>query len=73
MVTSLVSKWSGNNNDLGISSLVDNIINLENLAENNHINHAIHVEKIRGMSYERKNYVLNFTKSGIEIQEMNKH
>lgn len=70
MITSLINSSLNSINELGISSLVDNIITLGNTQRNSHLEHTIYIEKIRGMAYERKHFLLKFTSEGLKVEDM---
>jgi circadian clock protein KaiC len=54
---------------LGISSMVDNWIHLEDIEQNHFFNHGIHIVKARGMNIIRKRYILNFSTNGLSLSD----
>ena len=67
--TSLTSKREIQK-ELGISSMVDNWIQLEDIELNNEINHSIYIVKARGMAYNRGKFLLDFSANGLSIKEL---
>ncbi|MGK7396106.1 MAG: circadian clock protein KaiC [Candidatus Cyclobacteriaceae bacterium M3_2C_046] len=72
MLTTLISGAKPSANELGISSLVDNIISLENNIDRYETRHTLSIDKIRGMSYDHQVFQLVFTNHGLKIRLMNK-
>jgi circadian clock protein KaiC len=55
---------------LGISSMVDNWIHLEDIEQEHLFNHSIRIVKARGMDIVRKRFTLNFSSNGLSLSDI---